>query len=160
MLMMYFEQVDQFSQTNEDDHAVNKAPSDFELTDHDSPHPVVVAIAVARSWFCKLCSEGTVPMASVVMPVPVDPDQVAIAMAFLCNVKPTKTVRSNAGMFSNDLANTISKATGKPVSNGACVAACVALGFTVRTWYGVKGFRPDGLIGVGRRNVRRQQMAD
>jgi hypothetical protein len=112
-----------------------------------SPHPGVVAIAVARTLFTKLCADGTMPKFGV--PVPVDPDQVDAAMRYLVNVKPTKKPTA----FSDDLASNISQSVGRKISNGALIAASVTLGLTVRTWYGVQVLAPDALIGVSRRAV-------
>jgi hypothetical protein len=58
--------------------------------------------------------------------VPVDPDQVDIAMTYLWDVKPTK--RPTA--FSDEVAGEISLRARQEISNGATIAACVALGPT------------------------------
>jgi hypothetical protein len=97
--------------------------------------------------FHNLCANGILPR-SATGPA-IDPVDIARATVFLNRCRRTK--RPNIHSF--DLRRQIG------VSLGAVIAAGVALGFEVRGWYGIMEFYPHALMGVNRRDVRRQARA-
>jgi hypothetical protein len=70
----------------------------------------------------------------------------------VCIEKP----RRSLARIPNVLTLDISRLAGQPISNGTGIAAAAALGFSAVTRRGVRGFWPDALINVSRRDVRRQ----
>jgi stage V sporulation protein SpoVS len=71
---------------------------------------------------------------------PIDPGHVEIAIKFLSCCRRTK----KPAVHSHDLR----RAIGKGASQGAVIAAAIALGFDARSWMGTQMFVPGAMINV------------
>jgi hypothetical protein len=103
------------------------------------------ALEIARERYSNLCSEGILSRKAI--GTPVDLNDLEIALAFFRKCRPTKV----PNMHSFDLRLLI----GGRISVGALIAAAVALGFDVRSWYGVMEFGVHAMIAVRQIDVRR-----
>jgi hypothetical protein len=97
------------------------------------------AIALAGKRFYNLCSEGIKPRKF--QGTPIDPEDVATAMAFLARCRKTR----KATTHTCDLVPLI----GVPL--GAIIAGAVGLGFEVVAWRGIRVFEPGAMMNVGLR---------
>lgn len=111
--------------------------------DSDPPDP----IELAKAWFPNLCAPGILPRR--VTGPPIDPAHVATALHLLGRCRRTK----RPTVHSSDLCRHAG------VSPGAIIAAAIALGFTVRGWYGAKAYYPHALVAVSRFYIRKQMSA-
>jgi hypothetical protein len=111
------------------------------------------ALMFARERFSNLCCGGILPRKAVGMPV--DLDDIEIALAFLSQCRPTKVPT----VHSFDLRRAIGRQLGDvqlgDVQLGAVIAAATALGFGVHSWHGISTYVPHALIGVNVDDVRR-----
>jgi hypothetical protein len=95
-------------------------------------------IAIARKRFSNLSAEGILNIKLIGEPI--DPDDVTIALEFLARCGKTEV----PACHTHDLRRKI----GRGVSTGATIAACIASGFAVHSWYGVREFGRDCLTDV------------
>jgi hypothetical protein len=107
------------------------------------------ALEIARERFSNLCSEGILSRKAI--GTPIDLDDLEIALAFFRQCRPTKV----PNMHSFDLRRLI----GGQISIGAIIAAAIALGFDVRSWYGAMEFGVHAMIAIRQIDVRRLAMA-
>ena len=112
-----------------------------------APAQQTIVPAVTPARFHNLRANGILPRSATGLPI--DPVDIAKAAAFLSRCRKTK--RPNIHSF--DLRRAIG------VSLGAVIAAAVALGFEVRGWYGIMEFYPHAMLGVNRRDIRKQVRA-
>jgi hypothetical protein len=94
------------------------------------------ALVIARERFPNLCRGGILPRKTVGEPV--DLGEIATTLAFLRRCRTTKI----PNVHTLDLSRSIG------VRPGAVIAAATALGFNVRSFYGVNCYAPHALIGV------------
>jgi hypothetical protein len=101
------------------------------------------ALALARARFSNLASTGI--LGAKQSGPPIDLGHIDRALAFLAACRKSKT----PAVHSHDLRQAIGN-----VSLGAVIAACVGLGFDVRSWLGTRTFAPHAMIAVNARDIR------
>jgi hypothetical protein len=101
------------------------------------------ALSVARKRFSNLCANGIQGIHATGDPI--DHDDVTRAMYLLRQCRQTKVPT----MHSFDVCHLID------IQAGAVIAACVALDFDVRSWFGAVAYPPHALIAVNQKDVRR-----
>jgi hypothetical protein len=106
------------------------------------------ALVIARERFPNLTATGM--LGTKHTGPPIDPGHVEIAMKFLAQCRKSK----KPAVHSFDLRAAI----GNGVSQGAVIAAAIALGFDVRGWIGSRMFFPGAMVGVNSADVRRVAM--
>jgi hypothetical protein len=126
-----------------------ESPIVAQVTKTTKPLTADQALEIARERFSNLCSEGILSRKAI--GTPIDLDDLAIALAFFRQCRPTKV----PNMHSLDLRRLI----GGQISVGAIIAAAIALKFDVRSWYGLREFGVHALIGVSQIDVRRLAIA-
>lgn len=102
------------------------------------------AIALGRQRFANLCCPGILPRKAT--GTPIDPDDVARALAALARCRQTK----KPAMHTFDLCRMLGG-----LQPGAVIAAAIALNFDVRSWYGAMEFGQHALTNVSRADVKR-----
>jgi hypothetical protein len=103
------------------------------------------ALEIARERFPNLCCAGILPRKAIGEPV--DLDDIEIALAALAQCRRTKTPT----VHSFDLRRAIPG----DVQLGAVIAASVALGFPIHSWFGITTFAPHAMIAVNKFDVRK-----
>jgi hypothetical protein len=96
------------------------------------------ALALAYERFPNLTAAGS--LGAKQSGQPIEPAHVEIAIKFLSGCRRTK----KPAVHSHDLR----RAIGKGVSQGAVIAAAIALGFDARSWMGTQMFVPGAMINV------------
>jgi hypothetical protein len=105
------------------------------------------AIALGRERFTNLSREGILPRKATGRPI--DPNDVAQALAVLAHCRPTKLPR----MHTFDLCKLLGD-----LQAGAVIAAAIALNFDVRSWYGATEFGQHALTNVSRADVKKRMV--
>lgn len=117
------------------------------------------AIALAKRVFPNLCVDGLYPYPGTASRA-IDPAEVETAIAFLSMLTPTKTPRVGSGTLKHD-AETWGQRHGmcSHVSKGALTVAAIALGLVVKRYGPWFAMSTDVAIGVGRKDLRRINIA-
>jgi hypothetical protein len=103
------------------------------------------ALEIARERFPNLCCAGILPRKDIGEPVDLDDIEVALVALAQCRKTKAPTVHSYD----------LRRAIPGDVQLGAVIAASVALGFGVHSWFGVTTFAPHAMIAVNQSDVRR-----
>jgi hypothetical protein len=120
------------------------------------------ALEIARERFPNLCCAGILPRKAIGEPVDLADVEIALAALARCRKTRTPTVHSF------DLRRAISKLPPGATLNvspghhlpgdvqlGAVIAASVALGFPIHSWFGITTFAPHAMIAVNKFDVRK-----